>query len=303
MGKGGTKFIGEAKSVRHGRKRKGYSFRELKKNMAKFISTGEHAAVLEAENENKFDVEILPLPMWLLSRPHVFIEFTLEKEFLGRIVFELFDDYVSAIVSSFQSRCSARSPQTIKGTLVHRLLTGFALFGGANSSGTWISAMNKDLRHVEAGTISISRAGDEFAITFSKAHALDSAYQVVGVVRDGSNILPRLSQIETTPDDQPVGRLYISDCGQLDGQTEIRKGMFGGLSSQQSNTQQQLELGDQLQLVRTEIKDSISIGMQNNQKQQYSQVDHVQQGKRKKRKQQFQQLLLQDDDSENSDGQ
>eukprot|EP01025_Chloroclados_australasicus_P006198 TRINITY_DN12017_c0_g4_i3.p1 TRINITY_DN12017_c0_g4~~TRINITY_DN12017_c0_g4_i3.p1 ORF type:complete len:305 (-),score=43.25 TRINITY_DN12017_c0_g4_i3:733-1647(-) len=293
MGKGGTKFVGDAKGVRTSRKRRGYSFRDIKRNMAKFLAGEEHPEFQQAQKDNKSDIEVIPLPMWLLSRPHIYMEFSLDTQFIGRLVFELFDDYVSSVTQPFYSRCSARSPQSLKGSGVHRLLNGFAMYAGASNSGTWISAMNKDLKHVEAGTLSMSQNGDEFAIAFAKAHALDTSYQVIGMLRDGIEILQKLSQIKTSPDDQPVGRLYISDCGQLDGQTQLRKGMFGGVAYSQSSVQSSKEILDsQLEQNRSEIKDSINVGLQKRQKLNDNQIGTSQ---RKKKARQFEQILLQDD--------
>lgn len=42
MGKGGTKFVGEAISQRSGRKHSTYTSKELKKDMEKFLETGVH---------------------------------------------------------------------------------------------------------------------------------------------------------------------------------------------------------------------------------------------------------------------
>eukprot|EP01026_Neomeris_dumetosa_P030368 TRINITY_DN24320_c0_g2_i8.p2 TRINITY_DN24320_c0_g2~~TRINITY_DN24320_c0_g2_i8.p2 ORF type:complete len:301 (-),score=61.33 TRINITY_DN24320_c0_g2_i8:317-1219(-) len=295
MGKGGTKFVGEAKDVRSGRKRKGYSFRELKKNMAAFLSTGEHPTIQEANDRAKFDIEIVPLPTWMLSRPHVFLEFTLDSKVLGRLIIELFGDFVSALVSSFVSRCSRQSAQTVKGQEVGRLLKGFAMYVGMKESGAWIQAMNKELRHVQEGAVSVSRSGDEFLVTFSKAHALDDSHQVIGVVRDGIEVLQTLSSIKVTADDQPDGKLFISDCGQIDGQTQLRRGVFGGVDHQSSLSKQE-NLGQELKKVRDEIRDSIDVGMSK------SLEGNENDGNvRKKRKKKFEELLLLQNDSDKED--
>jgi hypothetical protein len=42
MGKGGTRFVGEAIAHRSGRAKSSYTNKELKKNMEKFLETGVH---------------------------------------------------------------------------------------------------------------------------------------------------------------------------------------------------------------------------------------------------------------------
>lgn len=42
MGKGGTRFVGEAIAHRSGRAKTSYTSKELKKNMEKFLETGVH---------------------------------------------------------------------------------------------------------------------------------------------------------------------------------------------------------------------------------------------------------------------
>lgn len=49
MGKGGTKFVGEAIAHRSGRKKSTYTNKELKKSMDKYLETGVHPDLQRAQ--------------------------------------------------------------------------------------------------------------------------------------------------------------------------------------------------------------------------------------------------------------
>jgi hypothetical protein len=53
MGKGGTRFVGEAIAHRSGRAKSSYTNKELKKNMEKFLETGVHPDLERAKQVRK----------------------------------------------------------------------------------------------------------------------------------------------------------------------------------------------------------------------------------------------------------
>lgn len=71
MGRGGTKFVGEAVAHRKG-KGKGNSSKDMRKNMERFLETGVHPE-LEAARREAGDV-LHPLPDVDTNRPFVFID-------------------------------------------------------------------------------------------------------------------------------------------------------------------------------------------------------------------------------------
>jgi hypothetical protein len=65
MGKGGTRFVGEAIAHRSGRAKSTYTNKELKKNMEKFLETGVHPD-LERAKQVRSRAGGLPVHMLLL---------------------------------------------------------------------------------------------------------------------------------------------------------------------------------------------------------------------------------------------
>ncbi len=65
-----TRFVGDAKDVRDGRKKLFPTSKDMKKNMEIFKRTGRHPA-LEA---NRNSDSLPPLPERDMNRPHIFID-------------------------------------------------------------------------------------------------------------------------------------------------------------------------------------------------------------------------------------
>jgi hypothetical protein len=73
-----TRFVGDAKDVRDGRKRLFPSTKEMRKNMEIFRRTGRHPA-LEGSSADRLP----PLPERDMNRPHVFLDVKQSKDSLG----------------------------------------------------------------------------------------------------------------------------------------------------------------------------------------------------------------------------
>eukprot|EP00882_Tetradesmus_deserticola_P027965 GHRQ01031117.1.p1 GENE.GHRQ01031117.1~~GHRQ01031117.1.p1 ORF type:complete len:133 (+),score=30.13 GHRQ01031117.1:573-971(+) len=82
MGKGGTRFVGEAIAHRSGRAKSSYTNKELRKNMEQFLETGVHPD-LERAKQSAGVVVALPDPD--AQRPHIFLELTVDNRNAGAL--------------------------------------------------------------------------------------------------------------------------------------------------------------------------------------------------------------------------
>eukprot|EP00882_Tetradesmus_deserticola_P006761 GHRQ01007117.1.p3 GENE.GHRQ01007117.1~~GHRQ01007117.1.p3 ORF type:complete len:116 (+),score=40.05 GHRQ01007117.1:230-577(+) len=104
MGKGGTRFVGEAIAHRSGRAKSSYTNKELRKNMEQFLQTGVHPD-LERAKQSAGVVVALPDPD--AHRPHIFLELTVDNRNAGRLVIEMFEDMAPAAARHLINRCAA----------------------------------------------------------------------------------------------------------------------------------------------------------------------------------------------------
>ncbi|EFN53809.1 hypothetical protein CHLNCDRAFT_136515 [Chlorella variabilis] len=221
MGKGGTRFDGEAVAVRG--KAKGYTGKDMKKarclaalsraarDMETFLATGVHP---EVERARKAQQDIIPpLPERSTQRQHVFLTITVNNQPKGRMVIELFDDIAPVAVQHFKNRCSEGASDTFKGTAIHRVVKDMAAFGGKSKSYREGVHMKRytEMRHSEEGLASISLQGDEFCITVGRALMLDETHQVVGRLCAGRELLPMLNAMQTDVNDAPVHHGSLED--------------------------------------------------------------------------------------------
>lgn len=132
-----------------------------------------------------------------------------------------------------QARIAAlclQGQNTLKGTRIHKLLPSFAIFGGKadrQADHTVLAAANAGsrLQHVEAGVLSVSRDGQEFAISLGRALQLDHDNLVIGRMVSAAAFVEKMNAIETDPEDAPAQSLLIAQCGTTD-----HKGTFETLS-------------------------------------------------------------------------
>lgn len=222
-----TKFVGESKATRAGRSAKSsaISGKERQKHLQKFMETGLHP-LLEYTKELNTSAALAPLPTLDINRPHVFMDLQLGNRALGRIVIELFEDLAPVAASAFRTRC-LEGHHTLKGSCIHKLQPRFAAFGGKapGAVDARIKHQGPRLQHSDAGLLSIAADGEHFALTLGRALQLDSAYHIIGRVGLGTDVLEKLSDVVTGPDDEPEPALRVVQCGVTD-----HKGSFETLS-------------------------------------------------------------------------
>ena len=174
-----------------------------------------------------------PLPSPLRSRPHIFLEFSISRKKIGRVVIELFDDILPAPARHVQARCTATARDTFAGTCIHKILGGTSIFGGKSKhySETMSTKRDSSLRHVAPGTLSVSSDGSEVCFSLARALQLDDTHQVIGQVTKGLDLIERIAEISTRGDDFPSQAVVIEKCGltDADGVVDVEVAGKGGL--------------------------------------------------------------------------
>ncbi|KIZ04998.1 hypothetical protein MNEG_2960 [Monoraphidium neglectum] len=197
MGKGGTKFEGDAVGIR-GKTKVGLSAKEMRKNMEKFLETGVHPEIERQQREAAGDTGYVSLPDHDQHRPFVFWDLTIDNKPAGRLVIELFEDLHPNGANHLRTRCLPGATASLSGATFHKLLRHYAAFVGKSPAAA-VPALrsSKYLRNSELGAVSVSNDGTE----------------VVGRVHMGKEALEALNDLSTTPDDMPLQRIRIAKCG------------------------------------------------------------------------------------------
>ncbi|KDD73484.1 hypothetical protein H632_c2129p0, partial [Helicosporidium sp. ATCC 50920] len=177
MGKGGTKFVADAIGSRS--KGKGYTNKDQRKDMETFQATGVHPEVERLRQAAKEAVRPLPDPS--PARPHIYLDFQ-------RLIVELFDDVAPSACSAFRARLLPGSSDTFVGGRMLQVTPEESVRGVARgapaSASTAVSAAGTlgfqkqpVLRHTEAGTLSLSLDGAQWALGLAPAPGLDESFQ------------------------------------------------------------------------------------------------------------------------------
>lgn len=253
-----TRFVGDSVSVRGGKGGSGDSMKQRKKNMEKFQETGQHPEL--ERMQHSIDKQIPALPLLDVHRQYIFMDISLVNKPLGRLIIELFDDIVPAAANHLRNRCMPGSSAGLAGTQFHKLLPHYAIYGGYSpraGEGMRLQPSNK-LRHVEAGTVSISHNGEEIAFALSRALDLDKTHQVVGRIHRGRELLDQLADLRTTPaDDAPVHRVTITKCGATN-----HKGEHEDLEDSAAHGGPPKDMATRLQEASAEARSSVMAALQ-----------------------------------------
>lgn len=221
MGKGGTKFEGEAIGVR-GKDKYGLTAKQMRKNMEVYKETGVHPELERRAREAAADAAAssgqVSLPAHDPHRPFVFWDVTVDGRPAGRLVVELFEDLHPAGALHLRGRSlPGGGPSCLKGCRVHRVLPGYALFLGRSPSAAAPSLRpSRHLHASELGAVAVSNDGAEVAVALGRSLALDATHQVVGRVHSGLEALKALGEEPTGPDDAPIAQVRVARCGATD---------------------------------------------------------------------------------------
>lgn len=159
-------------------------------------------------------------------RTHIFMDIEIHNQYIGRVVFELFDDIVPYTVRNFLYMIKYK----YSGCLFHRIIKNFIIQGGdyLNGNGTGSNSIygrkfndeNFDVKHESKYMLSMANSGpntngSQFFITLDELPNLDNKHVVFGIISDEDSIkvLETLGDVLTNINDEPNVKCLIANCG------------------------------------------------------------------------------------------
>ncbi|KAJ9598751.1 hypothetical protein L9F63_026716, partial [Diploptera punctata] len=139
------------------------------------------------------------------KRPRCFLDVGMKNDrFLGRMIIELYDDFVPQTAANFLSLCEGTHDLTYKGCPFHLIIPGikcqggditkFSGIGGVSIYGEIFPDENFILQHSGPGVLSMANTGcnsnnSQFNITFKRLLCLNGKNVVFGKIIRGLNNL------------------------------------------------------------------------------------------------------------------
>eukprot|EP00755_Sulcionema_specki_P005800 Sspe_Gene.33759::Locus_16453_Transcript_1_1_Confidence_1.000_Length_717::g.33759::m.33759/K05864/PPID, CYPD; peptidyl-prolyl isomerase D len=169
------------------------------------------------------------------KRTKVFMDIQINKENIGRFIFELYDDITPITAYNFRCLCTGekgtgkktKMPLHYKNTIFHRVIKDFMIQGGDFSkfNGTGGESIydgrfkdeNFIVKHDKPGLLSMANAGpdsngSQFFLTCAKVPHLDNEHVVFGELIKGFDVLNVITSQKTVKD-RPVHDVTVADCG------------------------------------------------------------------------------------------
>ncbi|CAK9814744.1 Peptidyl-prolyl cis-trans isomerase A [Anthophora quadrimaculata] len=149
-----------------------------------------------------------------------------DKQKLGYIQFELYDDIVPRTCANFAELCRGYNGLSYKNTPFHRIVSGYWCQGGDvtkfnGSGGTSIYGEsfeneNYNLRHAGLGVLSMcsenNTSNSKFNLTFRQLTTVDGKHVVFGKVIAGFSNIYKIEEFGTKTG-KPFKRIIVSNCG------------------------------------------------------------------------------------------
>jgi peptidyl-prolyl isomerase H (cyclophilin H) len=147
---------------------------------------------------------------------------------VGKVIIELYPQYAPVTVKNFASLCKTKKYVNVP---FHRIIQGFMIQGGdiVNQDGTGSYSIYGGenstfedepfvLTHDQPGMLSMANSGpntngSQFFITLKATPHLDGKHVVFGKVVYGMEYVHDFEKEITDPNDRPVRKCYISNCG------------------------------------------------------------------------------------------
>ena len=153
------------------------------------------------------------------------ISATRQRETVGTLVVEVFEDIVPAAGKAFVLRATGGGAGLgglvrYENTEIHRVVRGVRVDGGEQSvsggrtGGVPLepTAAGRRLPHAK-GAVSLSAEGPTFTVAIGACPHLDGEQQVVGRVTSGMDVLETLSEAKVDDDFAPFERVHVGTCG------------------------------------------------------------------------------------------
>jgi peptidyl-prolyl isomerase E (cyclophilin E) len=163
------------------------------------------------------------------DHPRVFFDISIEEEYAGRIVMELYRSVVPKTVENFRALCTHLYGFGYRYSYFHRIIPGFMCQGGdfEKSDGTGGSSIYGDqfedesfhYKHDRPGLLSMANSGrntngSQFFVTTNPTPHLDNKHVVFGRVLQGMEVLGLVEDCGT-PDGQVSQMVRIDNCGEI----------------------------------------------------------------------------------------
>ncbi|XP_025896856.1 NK-tumor recognition protein isoform X2 [Nothoprocta perdicaria] len=176
--------------------------------------------------------------MGVQDRPQCFFDVEINREPVGRIMFQLFSDICPKTCKNFLCLCSGEKgigkttgkKLYYKGTTFHRVVKNFMIQGGDFSEGNgkggesiyggYFKDENFILKHDRAFLLSMANRGkhtngSQFFITTKPAPHLDGVHVVFGLVISGFEVIEQIENLKTDTASRPYADVRVIDCGVL----------------------------------------------------------------------------------------
>ncbi|KAK7123781.1 hypothetical protein R3I93_022024 [Phoxinus phoxinus] len=176
--------------------------------------------------------------MGVKDRPQCYFDVEINREPVGRIVFQLFSDVCPKTSKNFLWLCTGEkgSGKTTgkklcyKGSTFHRVVKNFMIQGGDFTEGNgrggesiyggFFEDENFTLKHDRAFLLSMANRGkdtngSQFFITTKTAPHLDGVHVVFGLVISGFEVIKKIEGLKTDSASRPYADVRVIDCGQL----------------------------------------------------------------------------------------
>jgi cyclophilin family peptidyl-prolyl cis-trans isomerase len=205
----------------------------------KFVEKGE-ASFQKHVSPTPFDWSAPPLHLYknskvqnIKERSRAFFDLRVDKDDMGRLVFELADDIVPATVENFKSLCLGKGEmfnRGYKGTKIHQIIKGVAIMGGdiERNDGTGNYSATKErhfkdenfiIPHSHRGLLSmasigVNSNGSQFYIGLGPNPHMNGRCVVFGRMVAGDEVVAAVEKIFTFRG-APSRDLIINDCGMI----------------------------------------------------------------------------------------
>ncbi|XP_015369296.1 PREDICTED: peptidyl-prolyl cis-trans isomerase cyp11 isoform X1 [Diuraphis noxia] len=179
-------------------------------------------------------------------RPRCFMDVAVDNIILGRIVFELFDDFCPLTCENFRALCTGEKglgkttgkPLHFQGVIFHRVVKSFMVqcgdfstgngTGGESIFGGTFPDENFDLKHDQPFLLSMANRGpdtngSQFFITTQPTPHLDGIHVVFGRVVSGQPVVMQIEELGVDKNSRPLQDAKVVKCGELILKSKIKQ--------------------------------------------------------------------------------